>query len=297
MSHTSRKLSWHSALSPWLFLLPTLIGLIVFRLIPIGASLYLSFTDWTLLGDPRFIGLGNYREAFSNKTFITVILNTFEFSLIYVTGAMLLGLLYALLINVQMKGIAALRAVIYLPVVTSAVAVGIVWTWMLGPTYGLVNRAIESFGINAPYWFQDARLVIKSISMVQVWKMAGYYMILFLAGLKQIPKDTIDAAIVDGATPGQRFFNVTLPMLSPTSFFVLTVAIIDSFKNFELIYSMTKGGPQNHSTTLVYSVYVNAFVHYRVGFAATVAYVLLLFVGILTIINFVIKKRWARPWE
>ncbi len=297
MKHTKNALSWHNPVSPWLFLLPTIIGLIVFRLIPIGASLYLSFTDWTLLGDPNFIGLENYREAFSSKDFLTVILNTFEFSLIYIAGAMVLGIIYALLINVQMKGIAAFRAIIYLPVVTSAVAVGIVWMWLLGPKYGLVNRGIEALGLEAPYWFQDAHLAIKSVSMVQVWKMAGYYMILFLAGLKQIPKDTIDAAVVDGASPIQRFFKITLPILSPTSFFVLTVAIIDSFKNFELIYSMTKGGPQNHSTTLVYSVYVNAFVHYRVGYAATVAYVLLLFVGLLTIFNFIVKKRWARPWE
>ncbi|MBN2860448.1 MAG: sugar ABC transporter permease [Sphaerochaetaceae bacterium] len=297
MIRRKHPLSWHTPLSPYIFLLPTIIGLIVFRLIPIGASFYLSFTDWTLLGDPLFVGLENYREAFRDKAFITVILNTLEFSLIYIAGAMALGLIYALLINVQIKGIAAFRAVIYLPVVTSAVAVGIVWMWMLGPTYGLINRGIEAIGITPPYWFQDANLVLKSVSMVQVWKMAGYYMILFLAGLKQVPKDTLDAAIVDGATPFQSFFRITLPILSPTSFFVLTVAIIDSFKNFELIYSMTKGGPQNHSTTLVYSVYVNAFVHYRVGFAATVAYVLLMFVGALTIVNFIVKRRWARPWE
>ncbi len=122
-------------------------------------------------------------------------------------------------------------------------------------------------------------------------------MILFLAGLKNVSQDTLEAAIVDGANSTQSFFKITLPMISPTIFFVLTVAIIDSFKNFELIYSMTKGGPQNASTTLVYSVYVNAFVHYRVGYASSVAYVLLLFVGLLTALNFLIKKRWARPWE
>jgi multiple sugar transport system permease protein len=273
------------------------VGLIVFRVIPIGSSLYLGFTDWTLLGNPGFIGLENYKEAFANPDFLQVISNTFVFSIIYVAGSMLLGMLLALLIHTSFKGIGFFRATIYLPVVTSAVAVGIVWNWLLGPTYGIINILIEKIGFEAPYWLSDSRLVLKSVAAVQVWKMAGYYMILFLAGLKNVSQDTLEAAIVDGANSTQSFFKITLPMISPTIFFVLTVAIIDSFKNFELIYSMTKGGPQNASTTLVYSVYVNAFVHYRVGYASSVAYVLLLFVGLLTALNFLIKKRWARPWE
>ena len=289
--------NWYRSYTPWLFLFPTIVGLLIFRLIPIASSLYLGFTDWTLLTSPNFIGLANYKEAFSNWDFIKIIFNTFEFSLIYVVGSMILGLSLALLINTTFKGIEFFRAIIYLPVVTSAVAVGIVWNWLLGPTYGLVNIFIEKFGVNAPYWLSDSSLVLKSVAIVQVWKMAGYYMILFLAGLKHVSSETLEAATVDGASSWQRFFRVTLPIMAPTIFFVLTIALIESFKNFELIYSMTKGGPQSASTTLVYSVYVNAFIHYRVGYAASVSYVLLLFVGILTALNFIVKKRWARPWQ
>jgi multiple sugar transport system permease protein len=271
------------------------IGLLVFRLIPIGGAFFLGFTQWSLLGNPVFIGLDNYREAFGNPLFYRVIFNTIGFSLIYVVGVMILGLALAVLVNRKIKGISFFRAALYLPVVTSAVAVGIVWNWILGPKFGILSTVLEGMHIASPYWLSDPTWALSSVAMVQVWKMAGYYMILFLAGLQNIPGETLEAAIVDGANAPQRFFRVTLPMLSPTSFFVLTVAIIDSFKNFELIYAMTKGGPQYATDTLVYDVYLNAFVNYRNGYASAVSFVLLLFVGLLTLGNFFIKKRWVNP--
>nr|WP_319473488.1 sugar ABC transporter permease [uncultured Sphaerochaeta sp.] len=282
---------WHSKLTPWVFIIPTVIGLLVFRLIPIVSSLYLSFTDWNLLSSPAFIKLGNYQELLSSEEFIGIVLNTLQFSLIYVVGSIVFGLALAVLINVRIKGISFFRSAIYLPVVTSAVAVGIIWNWMLGPTYGLVNNLIEAIGFTPPYWLGDTRLVLNTVASVQVWKMSGYYMIIFLAGLQGINRDTLESARVDGANAFQSFFRITLPMLMPTLFFVLTITIIDSFKNFELIYAMTKGGPQNASSTLVYDVYLNAFVYYRVGYASAVAYILLLFVGLMTIFNFYIKKH------
>lgn len=289
------KFKWHGSFTPWFFLFPTVVGLFVFRLIPIVAAFYLSFTDWTLLGSPAFIGLSNYKEAFVNPVFLKIIGNTFLFAIIYVGGSMGGGLLLATLINVKAKGISFSRAVIYLPVITSAVAVGIVWNWILGPNYGIVSNLIEGFGLEAPFWLTDPDLALTTVATVQTWKMAGYYMILFLAGLQNIPTETMEAAIVDGANAVQRFFRITLPMLAPTTFFVLTISIIDSFKNFELIFAMTRGGPQTASTTLSYDVYLNAFVHYRVGYAASVSYVLLFFVGLLTIMNFHIKKKWVKP--
>lgn len=293
----NKKLLWHGRFTPWLFLLPTLVGLLVFRLIPIVWAFILSFTQWSLLGSPKFVGLINYIEAFKTDTFIQTISNTIEFSIIYVIGSIIFGLILAVLINIKLKSIAFFRALIYLPVVTSAVAVGIVWNWILGPNLGLLNSILESLNLPAPYWLGDPKLALTTVASVQVWKMAGYSMILFLAGLQGISEQTLEAAIVDGATKFQRFFKVTLPMLTPTVFFVLTVSIIDSFKNFELIYAMTKGGPQNSTNTLVYDVYLNAFVYYRVGYASSVAFVLLIFVGLLTIFNFYIKKNWAQPLE
>ncbi len=288
---------WHKSYTPWLFIFPTVLGLTVFRLIPIAWSFYLSFTDWNLLAKPTFIQLGNYKELLASEDFITILLNTLQFSVVYVIGSIVLGLALAVLINTKIKGISAFRAAIYLPVVTSAVAVGIVWNWILGPTYGIVNNLIEAIGITPPYWLGDPKLVLNTVASVQVWKMSGYYMIIFLAGLQNIPAETLESARVDGANHRQSFFGITLPMLSPTVFFVLTIAIIDSFKNFELIYSMTKGGPGNSSNTLVYDVYLNAFVYYRVGFASAIAYVLLIVVGLLTVANFYIRKHHTQPLD
>jgi len=290
-----KKLIWHGKYTPWLFLLPTIVGLLVFKLIPIFSAFYLSFTRWSLLGDPKFIGLKNFQEALASKHFIQTVGNTFEFSIIYIIGSMIFGLFLAVLINKKLKSMNVFRAIIYLPVVTSSVAVGIVWNWILGPNVGLLSKILASISIQAPYWIGDASIALKTVASVQVWKMSGYYMILFLSGLQAIDPQVVEASIVDGASSVQRFFTVTLPMLAPTTFFVLTITIIDSFKNFELIYAMTKGGPQNSTNTLVYDVYLNGFQYFRIGYASAISMVLLLFVIILTSINFYIKKNWAKP--
>ena len=292
-----QKFKWHSWATPWVLIFPTLIGLVVFRLIPIVSSLVLSFTKWNLITDPKFLGLKNYVDLFTDPDFWKILGNTLKITVGYVAGSMVFGLLLALLVNNKIRGMNFFRAAIYMPVITSSVAVGIVWTRILGPKYGILDFLLKKIGITAPYWLQDPKLALWTLTFVQVWKMAGYYMILFLAGLQSISHEVIEASIVDGATPTQRLFRVTIPMLAPTSFFVLTVAIMDAFKNFELIYAMTMGGPQNATNTLVYSVYLNAFSYNRVGYAESIAWVLMVVVGALTILNFFIKKYWAQPLE
>lgn len=293
-----QKYKWHSWATPWILILPTLIGLVVFRLVPIVSSLILSFTQWNLIKDPVFIGLENYKELLRDEEFLLILGNTLKLTVSYVIGSMVCGLLLALLVNNKLKGMNFFRACIYLPVITSSVAVGVVWLRILGPQYGILEFLLKKLGFtNIPYWLQDSKYALGTLTFVQVWKMAGYYMILFLAGLQSISKDVIEASVVDGATPTQRLFRITIPMLAPTSFFVLTVAIMDAFKNFELIYAMTKGGPQNATNTLVYSVYLNAFSYFRVGYSEAIAWVLMLVVGVLTIMNFYIKKYWAQPLE
>ena len=292
-----QKFKWHSWATPWILISPTLVGLLVFRLIPIVSSLVLSFTKWNLITDPVFIGIKNFRELFADPDFWKIVGNTLKITLGYVAGSMVFGLLLALLVNNKIRGMNFFRAAIYMPVITSSVAVGIVWTRILGPKYGILDFLLKKIGITAPYWLQDPNLALWTLTFVQVWKMSGYYMILFLAGLQSISHEVIEASIVDGATPSQRLFRVTIPMLAPTTFFVLTVAIMDAFKNFELIYAMTMGGPQNATNTLVYSVYLNAFSYNRVGYAEAIAWVLMVLVGALTILNFFIKKYWAQPLE
>ena len=290
-----KRLSWYKPWHPWIFLIPTLLGLFVFRLGPMFFALYMSFTDWNIMLRPNWIGLENYKELFTDPVFYEILLNTFEFSLVYVSGVMVFGLLLAVLVNSKIKGVRFFRTAYFTPVVTSAVAVGIVWGWILSPKYGFLNYLIERFlGITPPSWLGDEKWALLTVASVQTWKMVGYYMIIYLAGLQNIPSQLYEAARIDGASKYQIFWRITLPLLSPTTFFAFTIAIIDSFRNFEIIYTITQGGPQHASTTLVYSVYLNAFVFYRMGYAAAMAYVLLGVVGLITLLNFFLKKYWVK---
>ena len=231
---------------------------------------------------------------FTDPSFWEVMKNTLVFSTIYVPGVMIAGLFLAVIVNKKLGGINAFRAIFFSPVVTSAVAIGMVWGWLLSPRYGLINNFLKLLRITGPSWLGDPNWALVSISFVMIWKMAGYYMILFLAGLQDIPGVLYDAARIDGATPRQTFWQITLPLLSPTTFFVLIIAIIDSFRNFAVIYTMTRGGPGIASTTLAYSVYQNAFVFYRMGYASAIAYVLLAIVGGITLANFYLKRHWVK---
>ncbi len=289
------RLKWYRGYHPWLFLIPTLIGLFVFRLWPIFYSFYISFTTWDIMTPPKWIGLENYKELFQDPTFYKILNNTFLFSLIYVVGVMVFGLFLAVLVNSKLRGINFFRTTFFTPVVTSAVAVGLVWSWILAPKYGILNNFLFSvFHINPPIWLEDTKWALFSVAFIRVWKMAGYYMIIYLAGLQDIPRTLYEAASIDGATPWQRFKNITLPLLTPTTFFVFTIAIIDSFRNFAIIYTMTRGGPENATNTIVYSVFLNAFEFYRMGYAGALAYVLLVIVGFITLLNFVLKKYWVK---
>jgi len=255
----------------------------------------MSFTDWNIMSTPSWVGLQNYKDLFSDSNFIKILLNTFKFSLIYVSGVIVFGLLFALLVNQKIKGVRFFRAAYFSPVVTSAVAIGIIWSWILSPKFGLVNYFLHKmFNVNPPSWLGDPNWALPAVAFVQTWKMVGYYMIIFLAGLQNIPPQYYEAARIDGANRRQAFWKITLPLLSPTTFFAFTIAIIDSFRNFEIIYTMTQGGPQMSSTTLVYSVYLYAFVFYRMGYASAMAYVLLAIVAAITLFNFLLKKYWVQ---
>lgn len=287
--------SWYRPWHAWVFLIPTLLGLFVFRLGPIVASFFISFTDWDILTSPTWVGFDNYIELLDDPVFFQILGNTFVFSLVYVIGVMVMGLLLAVLVNSKVKGIRFFRSAYFVPVVTSAVAVGIIWNWLLSPNYGFINDMLQRYlNIAPPSWLGDKNLTLIVVATVQVWKMMGYYMILFLAGLQGIPGMYYEAARIDGASKWQSFKKITLPLLSPTTFFVFTIAIINSFKSFEIIYTMTQGGPSNSTNTLVYSVYLNGFVFYREGYASALAYVLLLIVGLITLFNFILKKRWVQ---
>lgn len=285
----------HHRITPYLFVLPMLLGLILFRFGPIVASFLISFTDWRGTVPPQFIGLGNYIELLNSSVFWQVVGNTFVFTLLYVPGVMILGLCLALLVNQKLKGIAFYRGLYYLPAITSMVAVALVWNWIFTSRYGILNHVLRTYlGVSSPpNWLSDHGTVLLVLVIVSIWKSAGFPMMIYLAGMKGIPAYLYEAARIDGANGWQMFRHITLPMLSPVTFFVLIITLFDAFGTFEVTFAITQGGPLHASTTLPYYIYNNAFNFFRYGFSSALAYVLMLIVVIITLINFRFRNRWV----
>ncbi|MGI6640261.1 MAG: carbohydrate ABC transporter permease [Limnochordia bacterium] len=284
----------YGRVAPWLFVLPTIVGLALFRVGPIVAAFLVSFTRWNVISSPQWQGLANYRELMSSEIFWRVLKNTVLFSVTYVPGVMVCGLFLAILVNTKLKGITFFRGLYYLPVITSTVAIGVVWSWILSPRFGALPRILNNLGVmNVPSFLGDSRYALLTLVVVYIWKMSGYHMILFLAGLQNIPEVYYEAAKIDGATPWQLLRHVTLPLLSTTTFFIMIIALIQSLQTFDLTFAMTEGGPNNASATLSFFTYVNAFVHFRMGYAASMAFVLFLIVGSITLANFWARKYWV----
>jgi len=286
------KYKWYV---PYLFILLALIGLFVFRLGPIGMVTGISFTDWSPFGDPSFIGFENYEYMFTDPYFWEIVTNTIIFSVIFVPSILIFSLLLAVLLNKGMKGTTLFRVMYFAPVITSTVAIGIVWQWLFSSDVGFINFLLRTFGMeNPPSWLSDGKFSLVVVAFVYSWKRIGYYMIIYLAGLQDIPKVLMEAARIDGASKFKMFFKITVPLITPTTFFVLIMAIIDSFKNFEIVYTMTRGGPGISSTTLSYYIFQNAFEMFDMGYASSVAVFLLFIVGVITFVNFKMKSRWVK---
>ena len=282
-------------ITPYLFLAPMVVGLLVFRVIPIGVSFFASFTHWNVIAPPQWAGLANYREMLGSADFWRVLGNTSLFAAMYVPGVMIIGLALAVLVNRRLRGITFFRGLFFMPYITSLVAVALAWRWVFSTRFGLLNNAlIEVFGItNPPAWLSDPIWALPSVAIVYIWQSAGFVMLLFLAGLQSIDRTLHDAARLDGATAWQSFRYVTLPLLSPVVFFVMIISLITSSQTFEVTYALTRGGPNGASTTLAYSVFQNAFVFYRMGYASALAYTLFALVGTLTLLNFTLRRRWV----
>lgn len=285
----------YAKITPFLFILPMIIGLLIFRLGPIGFSFGISFTSWNVFSPPRFIGLENYRTLLASPIFWEVARNTLLFAAVFVPLVMTLGLSLALLVNQKLRGSTFFRGVFFMPYITSIVAVALAWKWILATRFGLLNNfLIDTFGVRSPpSWLGDPSLALFAVAFVLAWQSAGFQMLLFLAGLQNIDESLKEAAMIDGASRFQVFRFITLPLLSPITFFVLIISLIASSQTFEVTYALTGGGPQRASTTLAFFIYQNAFVHFQMGYASALAYMLLLFVGGLTLINFLARRRWV----
>lgn len=278
----------------WLFLAPSLVLFATFTAIPVLSAFFISFTQWNLFNEVTWVGLGNYLELAKDEIFAKVLGNTAYFVLISVPVQIALGLACALVLNRGIKGQSFFRVVYFLPVVTSTVAAALVWAWLFNSNFGLINAGLSLVGVTElPKWMGSTRWAMPAIIIVSIWQNLGYAMVLFLAGLQNIGKDVHDAAALDGATGWDRFWHITLPLLSPTTFFVLVISIIGSFQVFELVLVMTKAGPANATNTLVYYIYQNGFQFYQMGYASAAAMVLFLIVLAFTLVQYKLQRRWV----
>ncbi|MFI3805611.1 carbohydrate ABC transporter permease [Vagococcus fluvialis] len=267
------------------FLLPSLLGFALFIIYPIFYSLGVSFTNWDLINAKEFIGFGNYTRLLSDPQFWNSLKNTFYFIIGYLPSVMIIGLLIALLLNSKLKMKVLFRGIYFLPVVTSWVAVSLVWKWLFNPKFGLINYFIEMIGISGPSWLNDPKTAMIAIIITSVWKDIGFIMVLYLGGLQNISTSLYEAAGIDGASKFQQFWKITLPMLKPTTFFVSMISLINSFQVFDQVNIMTEGGPGDSTTVLVQNIYNSAFKYSEMGYAAAMSWVLFLIILVVSLVQ------------
>jgi multiple sugar transport system permease protein len=284
---------WRFRLLVALFLAPSLIPLVLFLIVPMLASIGLSFASWDLLTQPRWVGLANYRGLAHDGEFHAALLHTFYFVAGYLPLVFGGGLLLALALHQRLKGIAWLRTLYFLPVVTSWVVVALVWKWLLNPQYGIVNRLLGFVGVQGPGWWLDPHWAMPSIILASAWKDIGFTMVIFLAGLQSIPEEYYEAASLDGAGRWSRFRNITFPLLSPASFFVVVISLINNVQVFDQVWVMTQGGPAGSTSVVVQQIVQNAFSFGRMGYAAAMSWVLFAIILVVTVVQLRLQKRWV----
>lgn len=271
----------------WLFLLPALAGTLIFIVIPVFCSFGLSFMKWDLLNPVQFVGFQNYKEIFTEPLFFKILINTIVFAIATSVFGVIIPLVLACILNSKIKAGEFFKTAYFLPFITPMIVIGIIWEWIFDPNIGLFANVLQ-IHIN---WLYDVRFAMPALIIVSVWKLIGYNMVIFLSSLSAISNSLFEAAKIDGANTFQTFKNVTIPLLSPTIFFVVIITAISSFQVFDLIYLMTQGGPLDSTNVLVYAIYKNAFEYFNVGKASAIAYVLFFIILVLTLIQWNLRKK------
>lgn len=276
------------------FLLPSLIGLIVFCLVPMISSLIYSFMDYDLLaGDMKFIGFRNFERILTGTEFPKVLGHTLTYLGLYLPLILLTSVLEALILNHNFKGRGIFRAVFYTPVITSWVAAAVVWTWVLSGKYGLLNQLLETIGITGPAWLNSPDWAMPGVVLAAVWKDTGYYALMVLAALKSIDPTYYEAASIDGAGSFRKFRSITLPLLSPTLFLLIVINVIYGLQVFDSVLIMTNGGPGGATTVFLERIYKYAFKQYKMGMASAYSWILFIMIFILTMVQFALQKKWV----
>ncbi|MDR3070232.1 MAG: sugar ABC transporter permease [Propionibacteriaceae bacterium] len=290
---TTRSNKIKYALTVLLFLLPSALPLAYFTIYPMFGALWTSLHKWNLLSPMQWVGLGNYQHLLQDPDTAQALRNTLYYiagylPLVYVGG---LGLAIALNAAIPFRNF--LRGLYFLPVVTSWIVVALVWRWLLNPSVGIVNYVIGLFGVDGPGWWTDPAWAMPSIILASAWKDLGFVMIILLAGLQAIPQDLYEAARIDGASWWARLRHITLPMLSPTTFFVVVISLINGFQVFDQVYAMTGGGPAGASTVVVQQVYDLTFRYSQAGMASALSWLLFLMVLTVTVVQMVGQRKWV----
>ena len=275
------------------FLLPSLIPLVMFVLGPMVSAAWTSLHSWNLIGPMQWVGLDNYAFLLTDPATHQAFLHTVYYIVGYLPLVYVGGLALALALNTALKGRAYLRGEYYLPIITSWVVVALVWRWLLNPSTGVVNTVLAWFGIEGPGWWADPAWAMPSIILASAWKDLGFVMVLLLAGLQAINPDLYEAAELDGAGWWRRLLSITLPMLSPSTFFVIVLSLINGFQVFDQVYVMTGGGPNNASQVVVQQVYDLTFRYGQAGMASALSWVLFFVILIVTLIQFYGQRRWV----
>ena len=281
------KITNNQNLAAWIFILPAILGTFIFIIIPVLCSFGLSFTEWDLLNPIKFVGFENYKLLFNDDLFYKILINTVVFALSTSILGVIIPLILASILNSKIRGSEFFKTAYFLPFITPMVVIGIIWAWIFDPNIGLLNQVLQ-ININ---WLYDSKFALPALIIVSVWKLIGYNMIIFLSSLSSISNSMFEAAKIDGANAIQIFKNVTIPLLSPTIFFVIIITAISSFQVFDLIYLMTQGGPFDSTNVLVYAIYKNDFEYFNVGKASAIAYVLFAIILILTLIQWSLRKK------
>jgi len=287
------RLRWEEAGWAYIFLLPNLLLFSLFTVYPVLASFFYSLNKWTLHSPMEFLGLANYRALIQDPIFLKVFGNTLYYTAGVIPFQTALALLIALGLNQRIRFMVGYRALYFLPVVTSMVAVSIVWQWMYQPQYGVINSLLRIVGIEGPNWLFSKGWAMPSVIAMSIWKNVGYSVVLYLAALQSVPESFYESAMIDGANSWDKFWHITLPIISPTTFFIIVLSVIGSFQAFDQIYVLTQGGPARSTSVIVHYLYENGFQWFNMGYAAAIAYVLFALLFILTIIQWTYRARWV----
>ncbi|ETI66016.1 carbohydrate ABC transporter permease [Neobacillus vireti] len=285
-----RKLS----LTPLLFILPAIIPLIIFWIYPMGKSLYISFTDWDYISpEYDFVGFSNYTDLLTDPGFYSVLVNTVVFSMGVVIPCVAGGLMLALLVSGNGKGMGIYRTLIFSPWVTPTVAVSIVWSWIYEPNVGLANWVLNLLQLPALGWTSSSTWAMPAVIIVSIWKGVGWAMIFYLNALKKVPVSLYEAASLDGASKWRQFLHITIPFISPTTLFLIVITSIDALQAYDQIQVLTQGGPAGSTRTMLYFYYQTAFEEFNMGKATATAILLVVITAAFSFFQFIFSKRWV----